>query len=79
MGHSGIVMMIIGQYGANTLTVSNAVELALNEFEPLFAQHSEIRHSAHRDTDLGIQGSVAPGSSSSERPQSDQSSLRSDC
>lgn len=38
MGKSGIVMMVIGQYGANTLTVSNAVEQALKEFEPLFAE-----------------------------------------
>ncbi|NOQ14867.1 MAG: AcrB/AcrD/AcrF family protein [Methyloprofundus sp.] len=38
MGKSGIVMMIIGQYDANTLTVSNAVEQALKEFEPLFAE-----------------------------------------
>jgi len=37
MGKSGIVMMVIGQYGANTLTVSNAVEAALDEFSPLFA------------------------------------------
>jgi len=37
MGKSGIVMMVIGQYGANTLTVSNAVEAALEEFSPLFA------------------------------------------
>ncbi len=38
MGKSGIVMMIIGQYDANTLSVSNTVELALEEFEPLFAE-----------------------------------------
>jgi len=38
MGKSGIVMMIIGQFGANTLTVSNAVEQALSEFDPLFSQ-----------------------------------------
>ncbi len=38
MGQSGIVMMVIGQFDANTLTVSNAVEQALTEFEPLFAE-----------------------------------------
>ncbi len=38
MGQRGIVMMVIGQFGANTLTVSNAVEQALAEFNPLFAQ-----------------------------------------
>lgn len=37
MGSPGIVMMVIGQYGVNTLTVSNAVETALAEFKPLFA------------------------------------------
>ncbi len=40
MGKSGIVMMIIGQYGANTLTVSNAVEQALSEFTPLFTEQN---------------------------------------
>ena len=46
MGQSGIVMMIIGQYGANTLTVSNSVEHALKEFEPLFAEQ-QINFHAH--------------------------------
>ncbi len=36
LGQDGIVMMVIGQYDANTLTVSNAVEKALAEFEPIF-------------------------------------------
>ncbi|OGT65211.1 MAG: acriflavin resistance protein [Gammaproteobacteria bacterium RIFCSPLOWO2_02_FULL_47_50] len=36
MGKRGIVMMVIGQYGANTLTVSRAAENALNEFKVLF-------------------------------------------
>ncbi len=36
MGQSGIVMMVMGQYGANTLTVSNAVEHALSDFKPVF-------------------------------------------
>ncbi len=31
-------MMVIGQFNANTLTVSNAVESTLSEFEPLFAE-----------------------------------------
>ncbi|MCX7097941.1 MAG: efflux RND transporter permease subunit [Methylococcales bacterium] len=36
LGKPGIVMMVIGQYGANTLTVSKLVEQALHEFEPVF-------------------------------------------
>jgi len=40
MGKPGIVMMIIGQYGANTLSVSRQVETVLDEFEPLFKQQS---------------------------------------
>ncbi len=36
MGKQGIVMMVIGQYGANTLSVSRQVEQTLTEFEPLF-------------------------------------------
>lgn len=35
MGEPGIVMMIIGQYGANTLTVSREVEQVLGEFETI--------------------------------------------
>lgn len=38
MGESGIVIMIIGQYGANTLTVSSAVEKTLAEFKPIFSE-----------------------------------------
>ncbi|MGR9036578.1 MAG: efflux RND transporter permease subunit [Gammaproteobacteria bacterium] len=38
MGKPGIVMMVIGQYGANTLSVSNQVELALQEFDKLFSK-----------------------------------------
>ncbi len=38
MGKPGIVMMVIGQFDANTLTVSNAVENTLKEFETLFAE-----------------------------------------
>jgi len=37
MGKTGIVMMVIGQYGANTLTVSRQVEQVLNEFTPIFS------------------------------------------
>ncbi len=40
MGHPGIVMMVIGQYGANTLTVSRQVEKALSEFNTLFAKQA---------------------------------------
>lgn len=36
MGKQGIVMMVIGQYGANTLSVSRQVEQTLQEFAPLF-------------------------------------------
>ncbi|MGZ5051084.1 MAG: efflux RND transporter permease subunit [Methylobacter sp.] len=36
MGKPGIVMMVIGQYGANTLSVSRQVEQTLQEFEPIF-------------------------------------------
>ncbi|MEI6545167.1 MAG: efflux RND transporter permease subunit, partial [Methylococcales bacterium] len=35
-GKQGIVLMVIGQYGANTLTVSRQVEQMLQEFEPVF-------------------------------------------
>ena len=36
MGKSGIVMMVIGQFGANTLSVSKQVEGVLQEFAPIF-------------------------------------------
>ncbi len=35
-GQPGIVMMIIGQFGANTLSVSRQVETALAEFDDIF-------------------------------------------
>jgi CzcA family heavy metal efflux pump len=35
-GKPSIVMMVIGQYGANTLSVSKEVEQTLKEFEPVF-------------------------------------------
>ncbi len=44
MGESGIVMMIIGQYGANTMTVSRAVEDRLQEFKPIFAERGINLH-----------------------------------
>jgi len=34
-GKAGIVMMVIGQYGANTLEVSRRVEAVLDEFAPI--------------------------------------------
>jgi CzcA family heavy metal efflux pump len=37
-GKAGIVMMVIGQYGANTLSVSRQVEQVLTEFGRLFKQ-----------------------------------------
>ena len=40
MGKPGIVMMVIGQYGANTLSVSRQVEAVLAEFAPLFKQQA---------------------------------------
>ncbi len=38
MGKSGIVMMIIGQFGANTLTVTRSVERTLEDFETIFSK-----------------------------------------
>lgn len=35
-GQQGIVMMVIGQFGANTLSVSKHVEAALTEFDSIF-------------------------------------------
>ncbi|MFA9462237.1 efflux RND transporter permease subunit [Thiohalorhabdus sp. Cl-TMA] len=37
MGDDGIVMMVIGQYGANTLNVSRRVEKVLERFDPILA------------------------------------------
>jgi len=37
-GQPGIVMMVIGQFGANTLTVSRRVEAALADLQPILAQ-----------------------------------------
>lgn len=38
MGKPGIVMMVIGQYGANTLSVSRQVEKVLEGLQPIFQQ-----------------------------------------
>ncbi len=35
-GQQGIVMMVIGQFGANTLSVSKNIEAALTEFDSIF-------------------------------------------
>lgn len=37
MGEQGVVLMVIGQYGANTLNVSNAVEAAIAGLDDIFA------------------------------------------
>ncbi|QSA96316.1 efflux RND transporter permease subunit [Methylococcus sp. EFPC2] len=42
----GVVLMVIGQYGANTLSVSRAVESALAELEPALAKQ-DIRLHPH--------------------------------
>lgn len=39
MGEEGIVLMVIGQYGANTLNVSNAVEEAIRGLDKIFAEN----------------------------------------
>ena len=46
MGNPGIVMMVIAQYGANTLSVSRQVEAALSEFDPIFKQQ-DIQFYSH--------------------------------
>ncbi|WP_019866203.1 efflux RND transporter permease subunit [Methylovulum miyakonense] len=45
-GKTGIVLMVIGQYGANTLTVSRQVEQALQELQPVF-KHEEVTFYEH--------------------------------
>jgi len=45
-GKTGVVLMVIGQYGANTLTVSRQVEQALQELQPMFA-HEEVTFYQH--------------------------------
>jgi len=44
MGEPGVVMMIIGQYGANTFTVSRDLEAALAELGDIFAQEGVTLH-----------------------------------
>ncbi len=39
MGEEGVVLMVIGQYGANTLNVSNAVEDAIKGLDKIFAEN----------------------------------------
>ena len=46
MGQPGVVMMVIAQYGANTLSVSRQVEAALQTMTPLLEQQG-IRLHAH--------------------------------
>lgn len=46
LGKPGIVMMVIGQYGANTLSVSRQVEQALQALTPMFRQQ-DIRFYPH--------------------------------
>ena len=41
-GEPGIVIMVIGQYGANTLTVSNAVSAVLEELQPILDREGVI-------------------------------------
>lgn len=43
-GRRGLVLMVIGQYGANTLTVSRAVERVLADFRPLLAKQGITLH-----------------------------------
>lgn len=40
MGKPGVVLMVIGQFGANTLSISKAVEKALAEFDSTFKQQN---------------------------------------
>ncbi|MGZ8215895.1 efflux RND transporter permease subunit, partial [Methylomagnum sp.] len=51
-GKPAIVLMVIGQYGANTLSVSRSVESVLTEFETLFArQHIDFYPRLFRPAD----------------------------
>lgn len=52
LGKRGIVMMVIGQYGANTLTVSRAVEAVLEEYRDALAREQiELYPSLFRPAD----------------------------
>jgi CzcA family heavy metal efflux pump len=44
MGKEGVVLMVIGQYGANTLNVSNAVENAIQGLDKIFAENDIELH-----------------------------------
>ena len=44
LGKEGIVLMVIGQYGANTLNVSNAVEAAIQDLDKIFADNDIKLH-----------------------------------
>ncbi len=44
MGEEGIVLMVIGQYGANTLNVSNAVEKAIAGLDEIYADNDIKLH-----------------------------------
>ncbi len=44
LGKEGIVLMVIGQYGANTLNVSNAVEEAIQGLDKIFAENDIKLH-----------------------------------
>lgn len=44
MGEAGVVLMVIGQYGANTLNVSNAVEEAIQGLDKIFADNDINLH-----------------------------------
>ncbi len=39
LGNEGVILMVIGQYGANTLNVSNAVETAIKGLDKIFAEN----------------------------------------
>ncbi len=43
-GQDGVVIMVIGQYGANTLDVSNAVENAIRGLEEIYAENNIQLH-----------------------------------
>ncbi|HSR63095.1 MAG TPA: efflux RND transporter permease subunit [Gammaproteobacteria bacterium] len=44
MGEPGVVIMVIGQYGANTLNVSNAVEKAISGLDEIFSENDIKLH-----------------------------------
>lgn len=44
MGRPGVVLMVIGQLGANTLTVSDQLDRALADLAPVLAQQDVILH-----------------------------------